>query len=383
MKKCNLYIHIGTPKTGTSAIQNFLYENREVLKAHRVLVPQFPLKYPNVRKVKNGHFLTSHVFNKDIADECMREINTYALDYSTIILTSETLFNVGLNDKNFWDYMKQALDTSRIQMKVVVYLRRQDTYLLSYWQQKIKESKARTKSFDEYIQEEYLENHFDYRAYLDKILECGYGLLGQEDLIVRPYERPQFVHHDLMADFMHAIGIQDQKEFVSPKKTANASIRDVVLEAKRFLNKVYGFRKTGNNMIPLQIKVQSQLDKEGRLGHRSGFTKERRQAFYNRYKEGNDEIARLYLHKEGPLFDDETIDDLETEAKFTYNELDYVYSLMLQFNDNGKTTKISDAKLQFFIKKALKKKIRDDLKHKYPFLLTIRNFLKPKYKELS
>ncbi|EAI8953592.1 hypothetical protein CY785_08570 [Campylobacter coli] len=33
------YVHIGTPKTGTTTIQNFLFENRSKLKQNKFLYP--------------------------------------------------------------------------------------------------------------------------------------------------------------------------------------------------------------------------------------------------------------------------------------------------------------------------------------------------------
>ena len=40
-----LYLHIGTPKTGTTALQNFLPANEEVLEQHGICYPDFGFRY--------------------------------------------------------------------------------------------------------------------------------------------------------------------------------------------------------------------------------------------------------------------------------------------------------------------------------------------------
>ena len=51
-----LYLHIGTSKTGTSAIQIFCKDNQETLKKQGYYYPIFDFKYFNVKKVRNAHF---------------------------------------------------------------------------------------------------------------------------------------------------------------------------------------------------------------------------------------------------------------------------------------------------------------------------------------
>lgn len=45
-----LYIHIGTPKTATTAIQTFCENNREALKLDGFYFPEFEYKYPDIPK---------------------------------------------------------------------------------------------------------------------------------------------------------------------------------------------------------------------------------------------------------------------------------------------------------------------------------------------
>ena len=52
-----LHVHIGTPKTGTTSIQNFCVDNEKLLEMQGYCYPLFPYSYKSVAKVRNGHFL--------------------------------------------------------------------------------------------------------------------------------------------------------------------------------------------------------------------------------------------------------------------------------------------------------------------------------------
>ena len=54
-----LYLHIGTPKTGTTALQNFLPANEEVLEQHGICYPDFGFRYAGLGVHRNGHFLVT------------------------------------------------------------------------------------------------------------------------------------------------------------------------------------------------------------------------------------------------------------------------------------------------------------------------------------
>ena len=56
-----LYIHIGTPKTGTTSIQNFCGLNREKLKEQGVLYPIMNYHYERKSVNRNGYFLTGTI----------------------------------------------------------------------------------------------------------------------------------------------------------------------------------------------------------------------------------------------------------------------------------------------------------------------------------
>ena len=54
-----VYLHIGLPKTGTTSIQNLLWDNRTLLEKHSICYPDLGFRYPHVGYLRNAHFLIS------------------------------------------------------------------------------------------------------------------------------------------------------------------------------------------------------------------------------------------------------------------------------------------------------------------------------------
>ena len=60
-----LYIHVGTPKTGTTAIQSFLLDNQEVLAKKGYCYSLMPFAYPGkASRRRNAHFALEKVRNE-------------------------------------------------------------------------------------------------------------------------------------------------------------------------------------------------------------------------------------------------------------------------------------------------------------------------------
>lgn len=60
-----LYLHIGTPKTGTTSIQEFMVCSREALQKHGICYPDIQKKFANISPNRNGHFLVCRLWEGD------------------------------------------------------------------------------------------------------------------------------------------------------------------------------------------------------------------------------------------------------------------------------------------------------------------------------
>lgn len=131
ISRLKLIVHIGASKTGTSAIQTFLAKNKDTLRNSGILVPDVNLDM--VGEVE-GHQVWFFESKKDdlpkgkaVLEALIARVRAEAY-FHTIIISAENLSNPngcarifeGLND---------------VDVDVCLYIRRQDDYLISAWQQ--------------------------------------------------------------------------------------------------------------------------------------------------------------------------------------------------------------------------------------------------------
>lgn len=323
--KTTLYLHIGMPKTGTSAIQAFFHNNMDTLETLGCKYPYFKHKYPYISLNRNGHFLVGNTYDEKVADECFSEIESYAGKYSKIILTDEEIWSVDSHTPEFWENLKNRLAKADIQLKTIVYLRRQDAFIASIWAQRVKYKKMMTCTFKQYLKSH--QNRLDYYECMNLIAD----VIGKENVIVRPYEFSQFQGkgNTLISDCLLAMGIDWDDRFVYDNNKRNLSIEGNVLEAKRFLNMVPEFRKKGSKFrVPLEA-TQKELMSQGKYRNCSTFLKGEREAFMKDLEEGNKALAKEYLGREDGIFFQDSIPQNDPEKKnYTIDELMMILDLI-------------------------------------------------------
>lgn len=156
--KYKLVIHIGTPKTGTTAIQQFLCENYDMLQ-------QFGWQYMDVQRGTDVKSNTNYadsaavtMLGKVVDHTSGWRVNTEhaiwremweqirkRLEDSNVILSEEMIWRWNLT--SFFEACKKEYD----HIEVIVYLRRQDRYIESWWNQEVKERPYRSETFSDYI----------------------------------------------------------------------------------------------------------------------------------------------------------------------------------------------------------------------------------------
>ena len=140
MSKNILLFHIGVPKTGSTALQDFLLLNREKLNEVGWSYPKIGYYYGNI----NGDSLLRSLYKKDEREfnEKMNLIVEHLQKYN-VIISCEYFFpqpalKLFSRVKKFWD-----------NIKAIIYLRRQDLYIESLYNQKIKMVIPETRSIED------------------------------------------------------------------------------------------------------------------------------------------------------------------------------------------------------------------------------------------
>ena len=308
-----LYLHIGTQKTGTSSLQAFCEGNRAALNALGFEYPQMPFKYPLIGRARNGHFLIGAVWNKQGGHEPEQERELRQQGYATVAAAFASFDNVILSEERLWDYVATDRPTlwselrSHVrewgcELKVIVYLRRQDQLAASWYNQMVKQGTPRTgeRPWQRWVQAP-PEIQLDFHANLQRVA----AQVGGQNIIVRVYERTALERSGgIYADFLGCLGLQLTDAFTAPEREANsASLTPNILEVKRALNVSPHFRRVGGHTFR-QAAEQCSAQPTG-APRWSLFSQEEAIAFLQQFEEGNTLVAREYLHREGPLFAEE------------------------------------------------------------------------------
>lgn len=200
MKK-KLFIHIGAGKCGSSAIQTFLGENAKSLKMQGILIPGVKLDLESLVNGNQIWFFENGTKNIDFISAVKRRftrLHRYMIDedLSTLIVSAENLSNPGIFPDLFTDL------NHLFEIKVICYVRRQDEYLISAWQQWYLKVFS---SFEEYI------NELGHRVDWFTVLEPWRKEFGKENLSVRIYDKSVLINGNVIDDFAHCLDIDQAK----------------------------------------------------------------------------------------------------------------------------------------------------------------------------
>lgn len=319
-----VYLHIGMPKTGTSAVQKFLAENKAALKEKGYCYEHMPFPvYGKGAIHRNARFLFDDVYdakgNKhpELKEKRLEEffgyISEWIQTYDNVILTDEAYWNSLRMNQDGWRLFERLINVCKGQgavVKIVVYLRRQDDYMLSWWRQRIRKGGNFAK-FDDW--NVFVENPpkvlvLDYNEHLERIEQY----VGHENMIVRIYDRNGFVgkQHSVYSDFMDAIGLELTDDFQIKGEDVNVSMTDNFAEVKRILNELQGSESRMHDPVSNFFEKPAMIcsgfsDFNERY---SLMTTEDSRYIMNLWKESNEKVRERYFPEKEVLFPDKVVD---------------------------------------------------------------------------
>lgn len=303
-----LYLHIGMPRTATTVLQKFCADNQEELNHHGYCYPLMPFQYPNANPRRTAHFMFGWAKNeKGIRDvelekrywiEGFSEVYHAFEKYDNVILSDEGLWNCGFRNKeSAWSKLKKEMEVHAFRTKVIVYLRRQDDFLYSWWNQRIKEGLYGecTLSWEEMTKKLPIV-HLDYFEMLNQIAE----FVGKENMIIRRFGKEYFDGNTVYEDFIHAIGLQYTDAYQIQTEVFNRGLTKNNAELKRILNKLPDLDAQSNRMFQHILAHNSNC--KGDNPKYSMYSQSEANELYEKYREGNQLIAKEYMGKDGDLF---------------------------------------------------------------------------------
>lgn len=331
-----LVLHIGTTKTGTTAIQEFLAANQAALAEQGVGYPLSTHRFARAAISRNAHFLhrkfmLDHGLSERTAvDDCAmsaaEEAFAQALQrFDTVVLSDEVFWTGGFR-KGFWAHVKGYCDAAGVtDYQIVVYLRRQDLYTESRWNQFVKQRDGRTFTFKEFLCSKNALKVADYYRGLQRAAK----VFGKENITVGVFERERLANGDVVPDFLDEVGIKLTDAFERPPGELNQRLSGNLVEAKRIINESANYRAVGKNFLRDSLVAASQCS--GETGKTSPLDVKERKDYLKRFEDGNAKIAREYLGRaNGALFGAASSDDAPV---WRYNTESMLHDTILLFTE--------------------------------------------------
>lgn len=319
-------LHVGMPKTGTSFIQSHLAQNRTALRDRGIFYPATVSSYGHVYRTFESHHLLTYslagwepftLFDPGrFMDDSARACEKHGMH--TMLLSAENAFWLptpvvlpeDLEVAAYWEKKGEYIQRlgsffKGFDTRVIVYLRRQDKWIESWFNQQIKNG-FHLEGIMPFLRRH--EPLLDYR----RLLGIWADAFGRENMVVRPYEKSQ-LPDGLLADYAHQVGLFDAADVpLKRKPRSNAKLPPEVL---RFMNECNAFSlpPARKRSLGLTIrKVANQFESVSVFEDQYFLKPVERLKLLEKVGEGNETIARDYMGRtDGVLFRDPLPDPAE------------------------------------------------------------------------
>ena len=288
-----IWLHIGSPKTGTTSLQQFLQVNEARLR------DEAGLNYMQAGR--------SHVAHNEIAANA--RIGTTAPLFDAIlaeadaqpdaqhVLSSEMLFNPHVARK-----LTAAIPAAmRGRTKLICYIRRHDAYLEALYKQFLKNGRIPPD------REAFLAKAPKLIRYWDVI--DGYGqVLGPENVVLRPFSPTHLAGGDMVQDFTDQLGLDLPEDLDRDAGFANKTFSAEMSEALAIMGEVTDFRTRQ------VIRELIALNHPGTIRSRDVFTGAQRRQLMQDMAPETEKLVKTYLPDDAAFFAYDDIDTSEDGA---------------------------------------------------------------------
>jgi hypothetical protein len=269
-----VYIHIGTGKTGTTAIQDFLFRNRD--KSESYYYPSYGLRgsgHHNLAPLKINDLDSV----KKLYDQLVQEIN--GCDKEKIIISSEFFV---FCPKEIVNYCCQVL--SDFTIKVILYVRPQISWIESSYMQRIKTGWDYAGNIESFF--DLHKNSFDYFNRVSSWVE----FLGNKAIVARVYDKRIF-GESICNDFLNAVEITDSN-LTFQANYSNESLIPELASVMEIIDKYLEDKNTRKKIVRLLLESSNTLRS---CSSKKLVTSELKKKIINHYYKLNKEFANIFL----------------------------------------------------------------------------------------
>jgi hypothetical protein len=239
MTKKTIYLHIGMPKAGSTAIRGFCCNNKELLN-------QNDYDYPFLSNIQeseldkrlvtgNGTYLLDEIRKKAKISDILKEYVDKS-QHNNIIISYEVIGNTNIFYDNILEHGLDDLVKQNIDLKIIAYIRNPIESLYSLWKQGVRyRGEVISMSVYQYIDVKKIKE----KAVLEQILKLD-EVIDKNIFIIRPYHRSLLVQNSSLSDFFHTIGLDYNHPTIQDKiknyQNVNSGISRSMCEIARIAN---------------------------------------------------------------------------------------------------------------------------------------------------
>ncbi|EFT8797201.1 hypothetical protein HVJ66_001105 [Campylobacter coli] len=321
------YVHIGTEKTGTTSIQEFLYINKSIIQKQNYFFAQsigiknhWDLAFLGYSlNKKDSYILNNSLWNFQAIKQHKKNIFSKIKDevkFNHKIIFSSELLQSRLTRKReivkLYTFFKKIGFTN---IKVICYIRDANEMLRSLLSEAIKWEEIDSFELKEEKEEYklgYKKNlfHFHHICNHKQTLQWWGEVFGKENLIVRLFDKNEFYQGDLLKDFIHSIGLEWDDEFIIPPKQ-NESLDLLGIDLLRRINKFLPlFCNNARNIFRGDLHhfaVKHFTSKDSHLKFQP--PKEIMQSYINYFEESNEWVRQEFFPHKERLFSKKDLTD--------------------------------------------------------------------------
>ncbi len=305
-QKRRFLIHIGTEKTGTTTLQEFLHVNRKRLKQNGICYLNTGGRTNN-RKIATYCMASDRVddqvlelkieleknrlaWKKKLKDDLEGELNALSPKIDNIIISSEH-FHSRLWTVEEISKLKELLKPFASDIKIIVYLRRQDKVAVSLFSTACRVGVV----MKNVVPKNVAEKNIYYNYY--NLLERWSAVFGKSNIILRVFEKEKLLGGDLVKDFSGHSGMIDSSWDLQMPKNQNEALPEIVQEVMTSFNKTFPL-KINNNLChdsrKLRPYIMRKFEKTFSGSPKMPCRKDA-QEFYKIFAESNRKLALKWL----------------------------------------------------------------------------------------
>lgn len=284
--KRTLFLHIGSHRTATTAIQSTMFANREFLRRQGVLYPLGVQKHIGlINRIFGGQTTASAA-----AAMLNERADAQDLPIHTVVLSDEAI-------SKRRDLTPLSALQEQFEVKVVVAMRRQDLWLESWWAQNVKGQWDRELchvSWPDFLADRARFHWIDF----DRYINHAEAVFGKGSVLPYVFERGQMPEGPVAA-FMKQIGVERAAK-MRPAGGDNISLSPTMSEFLRHLPLIDAPMKFRLELISMAERVDKQL---GGQKTKLMIPHEERLQILAEYEKGNSRIAKRFFDRDQLFFD--------------------------------------------------------------------------------